>query len=165
MQNNGKDKSCYIFGMLLILAALAVFIGLRLKQPKATEADLSALEAELKAAGLTKGTASGTEAMLKRNFDLLPSSWSEVLYFMPDNFMNVDEILLIRLPDGSSAESVRRAMEKRLETMKNTFENYGTDQFSLMQKAQIYANGPYVCYTAGHCAEEAMALIRSRIER
>ena len=164
MTSDTKNKALYLLSMLLVLAAAVLFISLRLRRPHAVEADLPALGAELTAAGLTEHTVFGSEAALKRHFDLLPASFAEMLYFSPETFMDIDEILLIKTADSSQAAAIRAAMEKRIETQKKTFENYGTDQFSLMQEAVIYENERYLCFASGHHAAEALSLIRSRIE-
>ena len=165
MNTEKKNKLGFCMILLLLTAAYCAFIALLLRQPRAVEADLSALKAAFAAEGLTADMQEGTDRLLKRNFDLLPGAYEEVLYLAPVNFMDVGEVLVVRTSDASAQETVREAVEKRLQSQKNIFENYGTDQFSLLQAAQIYQNEKYICYAAGPHADELLRLVRGAIER
>ena len=159
------SKGIFIAGILLLIVGLCFFIASRLRLPQAIEADFSAIYRQIKSDELMGSARLGNEAELKRNFNILPSSFQEMLYLAPDNFMEVDELLLLRFSSEESAVAIRDSMEKRLTSLMNNFESYGTDQYSLLQKAQIYQNDAYICYTAGHFGYELMQLLRSHIER
>lgn len=103
-----RSKAVFVIGLLLMAATLVFFVSGRLKQPQALEADLKQLEAELFAGNLLCHNQAGTEALLKRNFDLLPSDYEEALYIAPLDFMDVDELLLIRLGRGTGAKACAR---------------------------------------------------------
>ena len=160
-----RVKIAFVACMLLLTACLAVFIGLRLRRPHPQACDFAVLSQTLSDAGTLPDSLPGSDASLKRAFGLLPGSAEEFLYFEPATFMDVDEVLVARVSSETQAADVRAACLARIEAQKNNFESYGTDQFSLMNEALVYENGGYVCYTAGHHAAEAMALIRKAIER
>jgi hypothetical protein len=151
--------------MLLLTAALLLFIAARMRRPAAVDADFGRLRQIIADQAYPTLTKAGTEADLKRHFDILPAQVGDVLYLAPASFIDVDELLLIRLKDGDDGETIRRAMEKRLAVLKASFENYGTDQYSLLQQAQIYQNEKYVCYAAGHYSRELLQTVLREIER
>ena len=166
MKENRKNKIAFLAGMTALLAVLSVFIALRLRQPSAVpDADLDALAASLEAEGLTERTVRAGEAELKRNFGLLPSDCGEVVYYTATDFMDVDELLLVRFSEAAQADTVQKAAQARKEELLNRFRSYGTDQYGLMQEARIYRNGSYVVYAAGHHAEELMNRVKAMIER
>ena len=166
MKENRKNKIAFLAAMAALLAAFAVFAAARLRQPRALpDTDLSALAAALEAEGLTERTVRAGEAELKRNFGLLPADCGEVLYYTSTDFMDVDEILLVRFSSAAQAEAVQKAMEARRDELLTRFRSYGTDQYSLMQNAKIYKNDGYVVYAAGHQADALMQRVRAAVER
>ena len=158
-------KMLFLLILLMLMAGFTFFISGRLRRPHAIPADFSHLQSILEQENLYGKTQMGSEAVLKRNFGILPASCAEVLYLAPDSFMDVDELLLIRFPEPEAAEPLRQSIEKRLDILKNKFENYGTDQYSLLQRAMIYQNEAYICYASGTEAEAWMRLVRQAIER
>lgn len=160
-----RDKALYIVSMILICLAVSLFLLYRLREPVAVDTDFEALQQALEAQGLTEELSFGSEGNLKRNFDIFPSQYVKYIYYTPTDFMSVDEILLLELTEASEAEKLAETCRKRIEKQVLMFENYGTDQYSLLQEARIYQNGRYLCFCCGHHSREAMDLIRSSIER
>ncbi len=158
-------KGAFILTALLFILAFGAFIYMRMQEPKPVDADFSEIRRALEDEGLTARFEDGNELRVKNAFGLLTSDYEEFLYLYPSYYLDVEEILLVRLPEGAKAETVRNAMEERLTRQKNTFENYGTDQFSTLQNTVIYDNGTYALYSAGHEASECARLIRGMIER
>ena len=165
MKTPVRVKLAFLLCMILIAAAFAVFVGLRLRRPHPQACDFSALSETLSEAGTLSASLPGSDASLKRSFGLLPASAEEFLYFEPATFMDVDEVLVARVSSEAQEAEVTAAVTARIEAQKNNFERYGTDQYSLMNEALVYSNGAYVCYAAGHHAAEAMELIRKAVER
>ena len=166
MKENRKNKIAFLTAMAALLAAFAFFAAARLRQPRAVpDADLPALAAALEAEGLTERTVRAGEAELKRNFGLLPADCGEVLYYTSTDFMDVDELLLVRFSSAAQAEAVQKAMEERRGELLSRFRSYGTDQYSLMQAAKIYKSDGYVLYAAGHHADALLSRVRAEIER
>ena len=158
-------KITFILTVILFLGAFSIFIAFRMREPKPIEADFSAVRDALSEGGYLEGLEEGTALRAKASFSLLPGDYEEMLYLVPSYYLDVDEILLVKLPEGASAADLKTAMEAYLERTKKSFENYGTDQFSILQDTVIYQNAPYVLYCAGRNAREASRLIRSMIER
>ena len=157
-------KILFLLTLICLAAAFAFFVNYLLRQPHAVEADFAALETELSKASLTDGLKAGTERLLKRNFDLLPGTGEEILYLTAEDFMDVSELLLVKA-DEDQQETILEGIERRLTNQKNMFENYGTNQFSLLQEAKIYQNEMYICFAAGPNADGIMECVRRAIER
>ena len=158
-------KITFILTAVLFLLAFSVFIAVRMREPKPVEADFSAIRDALAEGGFTESMKEGTDLRAKASFGLLPGDYEEMLYLVPSYYLDVDEIMLVRLPEGADAAEVNEAMEQYLERTMKSFENYGTDQYSILQDTVIYRNEHYVLYCAGRSAGEAARLIRSMIER
>ena len=159
------DKLVYILLMLVLTVSVVFFVKSRLKEAVGIPYDLAALEQEIMESGLLEEAQTGSEATIRRNYDLLPSAYGEALHIAPRDFMSVEEIIIIRLNEKSDAESIRNAFVRRTENLKLTFENYGTDQYDLLCSCLRYENDLYLVSVTGHQASRLMEIIRTRIER
>ena len=160
-----KAKILFFLTMFLLIAALAVFVGFRMRKPAAIDADFSVLCEALEERGLTENTVPGTTLELKRRFNLLESDYPSVLYLAPVTYMNVEEILVVEVRSSSEADAVEEAIQTSLDAQKKLFENYGVDQYGYLKDAKIYRNERYVVYAAGAKAEDVLTEIRFAIER
>lgn len=159
---NSFAKISFLVLTLLFAAGFAVFSLWRMKQPQPKEADFAALGEALQASGLLQASKPGTAQECKKNFGLSSDSYEEILYFSPATFMDVEEVLVVRAPEG--ADAAAKAMRSRLSELQKSFENYGTFQSAMLKETQIYENGVYACYAAGEHSAEIMAMIRKAVE-
>ena len=70
--------------------------------------------------------------MVKRLYGIDPAAYEGCVLYYPATNMMAEEVLLVKMADVSQAAEVQAAMEKRLQTQKNTFEGYGVEQFDLL---------------------------------
>lgn len=54
-----------------------------------------------------------------------------------------DEITIVKLKDSSGGEALEESMKKRLKKRTSTFENYGPEEVSKLEKAVIEVKGKY----------------------
>ena len=158
-------KLSFIATAVLFTAAFVLFAFLRMQGPAPLDADLDEIADALTEAGCTDALEPGNALRVKNAYGLEPSDYEEMLYYYPVNHIDVDEILLLRLPEGAETDAAVAAINDHVEREKNIFENYGTDQFSLLNEAVVYENAPYVLYCAGHKGEASARLVREMIER
>ena len=155
-------KGSFIVLTLLFAAAFGLFAAWRMKQPRPADADLAALGDALQASGLLQSSKPGSARECRKSFGLSSDSYEEILYFSPMTFMDVEEVLVVRAPEG--AEAAAEAMWTRLSELQKSFENYGTFQSAMLKETQIYENGVYACYAAGEHSREIMMMIRKAVE-
>ncbi len=155
-------KGSFIVLTLLFAAAFGLFAAWRMKQPRPADADLAALGDALQASGLLQSSKPGSARECRKSFGLSSDSYEEILYFSPMTFMDVEEVLVVRAPEG--AEAAAEAMRTRLSELQKSFENYGTFQSAMLKETQIYENGVYACYAAGEHSREIMMMIRKAVE-
>ena len=85
--------------------------------------------------------------MLKRLYGLDPSAYESCLLYHPATNMMAEELLIVKLKDVSQQETVRAAVEARLQTQKTTFEGYGVEQFDLLTNYSVVEiQGNYVLF-------------------
>lgn len=70
--------------------------------------------------------------MVKRLYGIDPAAYEGCVLYYPATNMMAEEVLLVKMADVSQAAEIQAAMEKRLQTQKNTFEGYGVEQFDLL---------------------------------
>ena len=150
---------------VLFAAAFILFILVLMREPVPKDADFSAIREALLREGLTGNMREASERDMKISYGMLPSDFPEALHFTPMTYMDVDELLLVRTSGDEQTEEIMEACEAYRDRQMNVFENYGTDQYTLLSSALLYSNGSYAVYSVGPHAEEALALIRSMTER
>ena len=155
-------KGSFIVLTLLFAAAFGLFAAWRMNQPRPADADLAALGDALQASGLLQSSKPGSARECRKSFGLSSDSYEEILYFSPMTFMDVEEVLVVRAPEG--AEAAAEAMRTRLSELQKSFEDYGTFQSAMLKETQIYENGVYACYAAGEHSREIMMMIRKAVE-
>ena len=77
--------------------------------------------------------------------------------------MSVDEVLVVKANSSSEASAYLEAAQAHLESQKNIFEGYGTDQMALLGEASVEKRGVYVWYFCGENAQELRQALLSMI--
>ena len=77
--------------------------------------------------------------------------------------MSVDEVLVVKANSSSEASAYLEAAQAHLESQKNIFEGYGTDQMALLGEASVEKRGAYVWYFCGENAQELRQALLSMI--
>ena len=94
--------------------------------------------------------------MVKRFYGLDPASYDACILYSPNTNMMAEEILVVKLKDLGQQQTVRDAIEGRLQTQKNTFEGYGVEQFDLLTNhAVIEVRGNFVLFVVHTDADAA----------
>ncbi len=124
---------------------------------KATFADLeAAVAAQVDTAVMQKAESD----KLERFYGLNASDFAGCVLFYPLDFMSVEEILLIELSDPAQEQTVRDAIEARLNRQKETFDGYGSDgQYEkLCNNAVIEVRGNFLLFTV-NCGSAVQAFL------
>ena len=82
--------------------------------------------------------------MLGRLYGLAAGDYEGVMLYCPTTNMGAEELLVIKLKDTAQQETVKAALEARIQTQKNSFEGYGVTQFEMLEKAVIEVQGNFV---------------------
>jgi len=94
--------------------------------------------------------------LIKRFYGLDPSGFEGCILYYPTTNMMAEEVLIVKLKDLSQQEQVRQAIEKRIETQKNTFEGYGVEQFEMLtNNAVVEVRGNFILFVVNSNSAEA----------
>lgn len=102
--------------------------------------------------------------MVKRLYGLDPSSFDGCILYYPTTNMMAEELLIIKLSDMSQQETVRAAIEARLQTQKNTFEGYGVEQFDMLTNNSIIEiRGNFVLFVVNSNCDAALKAFKGAL--
>ena len=147
------------YGMAAVIVIYVIVLLARMGGDAPMETVKANVEKTLKTGGMAPAGAQD----LKRHYKLNANDYEEVLLYLPNDVMSVDELLIVRLKDDSQAEAVMEAAQKRLDTQKESFEGYGVEQTSLINSAVLAGRGSYVFLSVGEDTEEAYRAFRKSL--
>ena len=122
---------------------------------KVSSADPAEVEAAVIAQLDMSAMVKADNQMVKRLYGLDPASFESCILYYPNTNMMAEELLILKLSDTSQQQSVRSAIEARVETQKTTFDGYGVEQYALLtENCIIDIRGNYVLFVVNaDCAK------------
>lgn len=94
--------------------------------------------------------------MIKRFYGLDPSAYESCILYYPNTNMMAEELLIVKLKDVSQQDTVRAAVEARIQTQKNTFEGYGVEQFDMLTNhCVVEVRGNYILFVVNPSVDAA----------
>lgn len=148
---------------LTVVLAVALLVGMCARESD-SEAELSdvldAVSAQMKFDNLQLAEGS----MVRRLYGLDPSEYADCVLYYPKTNMDADELLLIRLRDGSQRDTVLAAIESRLSAQKSSFEGYGVEQTDLLTNhAVTEARGNFILFVVSENAAQVRSAFRNAL--
>ena len=114
--------------VVLALICLLTMFG----SNKISNADPAEVEAAVVAQLDMSAMVKADNQMVKRLYGLDPAAFESCILYYPNTNMMAEELLILKLSDTAQQQSVRAAIEARVETQKTTFDGYGVEQFALL---------------------------------
>ncbi len=151
-----KTKTKIIGGVrILMVVALLAFIIVLQRGDKTSTADIGDVATAVTAQLDLSSVQEGSNSDLKKYYGLSAADYEGVVYYAPVSNMDAEELLIIKLKDTSQADTVKSAIQSRLETQKNTFDGYGVEQYNLLEKSVLDVKGNYILYVVHADASKA----------
>lgn len=128
---------------VLALVCLLTMFG----SNKISNADPAGVEAAVVAELDMSAMVKADNQMVKRLYGLDPASFEGCVLYYPNTNMMAEELLILKLSDTAQQQSVRAAIEARVETQKTTFDGYGVEQYALLtENCIIDIRGNFVLF-------------------
>lgn len=128
--------------VLALVCLLTMFGSNKISNADPAEVE-AAVVAELDMSAMVKAD----NQMVKRLYGLDPASFEGCVLYYPNTNMMAEELLILKLSDTAQQQSVRAAIEARVETQKTTFDGYGVEQFALLtENCIIDIRGNFVLF-------------------
>ena len=106
--------------VLALICLLTMFGSNKISNADPAEVE-AAVVAELDMSAMVKADTQ----MVKRLYGLDPAAFESCILYYPNTNMMAEELLILKLSDTAQQQSVRAAIEARVETQKTTFDGYG----------------------------------------
>ena len=74
------------------------------------------------------------------------NNYDSFLYYKSKEALSVDEVLIIKVRNKSDIKAVQDAIEKRINSQIEAFDNYGPEQVKELKNAIVTSRGKYVFY-------------------
>ena len=148
-QGAGMSRSTMLADVLKIVIALVIIIlivGKFAVNRKSKATFETVQKAVAKCVEKDSTMLEGDKNMVKRLYGLDPGEYEGVMLKYPSTNMEVNEVFLVKLKNLAQQDQVTEAIEKRLGTQKNNFDGYGTNQYSILEKAVIDVRGNYILF-------------------
>ena len=136
------EISRWTAAVLALICLLTMFGSNKVSSADPAEVE-AAVIAELDMSAMVKAD----NQMVKRLYGLDPASFESCILYYPNTNMMAEELLILKLTDTAQQQSVRSAIEARVETQKTTFDGYGVEQYALLtENCIIDIRGNYVLF-------------------
>ena len=148
---------------IVCVAALLVFILLLVTQNKQSTAqpqdildsvctaiDVSALEAQ-------------REDQFKKAFGFDAQDFEYVSFLASKDVMEVRELLLVKLPQGTDAQPLVGKIKARVEDKAELFSGYAPEQSGYLETYALLTRGGYVLYVVSDTPEDAIRAFKKAL--
>jgi len=142
---------------------LVVYLGCLYVSDYAADVSMDKISAALEqVSGVTDLSEPGVSG-LRRFYQIDENDIDSYFFRKAASPMSVDEVLVVKANSSSEAGAYLEAAQAHLESQKNIFEGYGTDQMALLGEASVEKRGAYVWYFCGENAQELRQALLSMI--
>ena len=142
---------------------LVVYLGRLYVSDYAADVSMDKISAALEqVSGVTDLSEPGVSG-LRRFYQIDENDIDSYFFRKAASPMSVDEVLVVKANSSSEAGAYLEAAQTHLESQKNIFEGYGTDQMALLGEASVEKRGAYVWYFCGENAQELRQALLSMI--
>ena len=142
---------------------LVVYLGRLYVSDYAADVSMDKISAALEqVSGVTDLSEPGVSG-LRRFYQIDENDIDSYFFRKAASPMSVDEVLVVKANSASEASAYLEAAQAHLESQKNIFEGYGTDQMALLGEASVEKRGAYVWYFCGKNAQELRQALLSMI--
>lgn len=154
-------------GSLIIKSVMVIFLivylGRLYVSDYAADVSMDKISAALEqVSGVTDLSEPGVSG-LRRFYQIDENDIDSYFFRKAASPMSVDEVLVVKANSSSEAGAYLEAAQAHLESQKNIFEGYGTDQMALLGEASVEKRGAYVWYFCGENAQELRQALLSMI--
>jgi len=107
---------------------------------------LADVETDVLASVSDLGMAKGAAKDIKRFYGLNANDYTETLIYVPSNYMDVSEMLIVKAKDSAQLDAVEDAVEARVAKQLESFGGYGPDQCALLDNYELKIMGNTLFY-------------------
>lgn len=99
----------------------------------------------------------------KKQFGFSESDFDSAVYYASDNVMQVREILILKLKDGSSPEPVQEKLSARVDEKAALFKGYAPEQGALLDRHVLLKKGGFILFAVCDKPDELVSLFKKSL--
>ena len=150
-------KLIYEIARWAAVAAAVVSLVLMFGGDPISDADPAAVRDAVTATLDMSQVIEGDNQMVKRLYGLDPGAYEACILYYPGTNMVAEELLIVKLADTAQQDTVRAAIEARLDTQKTTFDGYGVEQYDMLtNKSVVEIRGNWVLFAVNAKSGDAL---------
>ncbi len=142
------------FYQLVCVILLVVFIGFSLSEEKEVTKSATEIAEEIAAVIDTENLVFFDEGRFEEEFGLDADTIESWAFIGSEDVMDVREILVIKLREGTDGEEIISAVEKRAEEKYNVYKDYDPVASAVLQARVTETNNGVIFYSAHENARE-----------
>lgn len=139
----------------ILILLLTIFVMSLLGGGEISNAKMESVAKRVAKAIDTEELSEADNRMVKRLYGLNANDYENVVLYVSDSNMEVEELLIVKLKDISQSEAVEAAIDTRLNTQLESFEGYGPEQCKLLKDHVLDVKGNYILYVVDKKAKAA----------
>ena len=136
----------YTAAKVALIILLVVYVHLVLGANTAKDVPFDWIALRVSADSSLSTLQQGDANTFRERFGMDPDGCEGWLLYASDDLMDVSELLIVKAADAGVRERIEAAASARLDTQKESFRNYGTNQYELLQHAILWQRGSYLFY-------------------
>ncbi len=141
---------------VICVVILVVFIAFLTSEEKVSDKTANQMGKAVSSAVDIKGLKKQDKMAIKKELSLSWGAFDGIFYLKSDDIMDVREILLIKLKEGTGGNEAVKLIEKRLKERQALFDGYAPEQSALLQNYRLKEKGGFIFCVVS--AEADMAL-------
>lgn len=153
----------YLFIKIALTAFLLIYLTVLYTADRAKDIPMEEIAAFMEQDTDITALQKRNRTDLKHFYQISAGDTKGCFFYKAVSPMSVDEILIVKGSDKNQAAAFLENMEGHLESQKNVFGGYGTDQMALLGDAVVETRGNYAFYMCGPKAsvwrEDLLSLI------
>lgn len=111
----------------------------------------------------TKDIALQDNSNIKKTFGFSADDFESIIYYSSDDVMNVNELLIIKLKDGTNAQDFADIIENHNQEQYEIFSNYAPQQGEYLKNHILITNQNTIFYYVGGESEKAQDAFQNAI--
>lgn len=147
----------------VVLAAILAFVVFLMLYMSGSSRSFDEVKAEVENALDMSELSEQDSAALKRSFGLNAADYTGVAYYSAESTISASEVLLIRVKSEDQIRLITDAIDKRIDSRKNDFEDYLPEQAQLLDHAGQSVRGSYVFYAVSPDADAYLKAFNSSL--
>lgn len=144
----------YLFIKIGMVAFLAIYLFLIYTSDSAKDIPMEEITSSMESDETVTSLEKRGRTDLKRYYQLSEDSLEGYLFYKAVSPMSVEELLIIKAPDKQQTNIACDSARAHLDSQKQVFQGYGTDQMAFLNEAVVESKGNYVIYACGPNAQK-----------